>query len=85
LIPVRVENLLPGGKNLGVTHIANGAFRVHPCEWNIGEAAGMLAGFCLQRKVPPRMVYRTPKLLADFQTLLTQHGFELAWPSLTPL
>ena len=30
MIPVRVENLLPGGKNLGVTHITNGAFRVHP-------------------------------------------------------
>ena len=37
MIPVRVENLLPGGKNLGVTHITNGAFRLHPVEWNIGE------------------------------------------------
>ena len=50
MIPVRVENLLPGGKNLGVTHITNGAFRVHPVEWNVGEAAGILAAFCLERK-----------------------------------
>ena len=50
LIPVRVENLLPGGKNLGVTHITNGAYRVHPVEWNVGEAAGLLAAFCLERK-----------------------------------
>ena len=50
MIPVRVENLLPGGKNLGVTHITNGAFRLHPVEWNVGEAAGILAAFCLERK-----------------------------------
>ena len=50
MIPVRVENLLPGGKNLGVTHITNGAFRVHPVEWNVGEAAGILAAFCLERR-----------------------------------
>lgn len=37
MIPMRVKNLLPGGKNLGVTHITNGAFRVHPVEWNVGE------------------------------------------------
>ena len=33
----------PGGKNLGVTHITNGCYRLHPVEWNIGEAAGLLA------------------------------------------
>ena len=40
LIPIRVENLLPACKNLGVTHITNGCYRLHPVEWNIGEAAG---------------------------------------------
>ena len=34
------ENLLPACKNLGVTHITNGCYRLHPVEWNIGEAAG---------------------------------------------
>ena len=56
MIPVRVENLLPGGKNLGVTHITNGAFRVHPVEWNVGEVAGLLAAFCLDRGLAPRAV-----------------------------
>ena len=32
LIPQRVENLLPGCKNLGVTHIINGCYRLHPVE-----------------------------------------------------
>ena len=44
MIPVRIENLLPGGKNLGVTHITNGAFRVHPVEWNVGEVGGHPGG-----------------------------------------
>src|SRR5262249_19120942 len=53
LIPQRVENLLPGCKNLGVTHLANGCFRLHPVEWNVGEAAGMLAAYCLRKKLQP--------------------------------
>ncbi len=36
LIPKRVENLLAACKNLGVTHITNGCYRLHPVEWNIG-------------------------------------------------
>jgi hypothetical protein len=38
-----IENFLPAGKNIGVTHLTNGAYRLHPIEWNIGEAAAMLA------------------------------------------
>jgi hypothetical protein len=88
LIPKRVENLLPGCKNLGVTHITNGCYRLHPIEWNIGEAAGALAAYCLQHKVTPRQVRNTDRLLADFQSLLSDRlGFVLAWPEklrLTP-
>jgi hypothetical protein len=80
LLPVRVENLLPAAKNLGVTHITNGAYRLHPVEWNIGEAAGLLAAFSLARKVPPRAVREQPALFADFQDLLVSQGIELAWP-----
>lgn len=85
MIPVRMENLLPGGKNLGVTHITNGAFRLHPVEWNIGEAAGLLAAFCLDRALIPRQVRNAPALLEEFQALLRKQGIELGWPSLKPL
>ena len=85
MIPVRVDNVLPGGKNLGVTHITNGAFRVHPVEWNVGEVAGLLAAFCLDRTLTPRAVRNTPGHLATFQSLLRREGIELVWPSLTPL
>jgi hypothetical protein len=81
LIPQRVENLLPASKNLGVTHITNGCYRLHPVEWNIGEAAGALAAHCLNQGLAPRQVRNTPEHLADFQRLLVEKlGFVLQWP-----
>lgn len=81
LIPKRIENLLPACKNLGVTHITNGCYRLHPVEWNIGEAAGALAALCVKQKLQPRQVRNDAKLLSDFQSMLTSDGVELAWRS----
>jgi hypothetical protein len=83
LIPKRVENLIAGAKNLGVTHITNGCYRLHPVEWGIGEAAGAMAAHAMSTKNIPRRVRNDPKLLAEFQKTLTAQGFELAWPKLT--
>lgn len=80
LIPVRVRNLLPACKNLGVTHITNGCYRLHPVEWSIGEAAGALAAFCLQNQLEPAQVRSNPDLLRDFQALMVRLGARLAWP-----
>jgi hypothetical protein len=80
LIPRRVENLLAGAKNLGVTHITNGCYRLHPVEWNIGEAAGMLAAEAILRKSPPRQIRNTGKVLAEFQSKLVRQGVEISWP-----
>jgi hypothetical protein len=85
VIPVRVDNLIPGGKNLGVTHITNGAYRVHHVEWSIGEAAGLLAAFCLERQTIPRRVRNNADVLEEFQRLLSSQGIPLSWPTLTPL
>jgi hypothetical protein len=84
LVPQRVENLLPACKNLGVTHITNGCYRLHPVEWNIGEAAGTLAAFCRRRKTLPRAVLKQSELLKDLQSLLESQGVPLSWPKLTP-
>lgn len=85
LIPRRVENLLPACKNIGTTHITNGCYRLHPVEWNIGEAAGALVAFCLAKKEPPRQVRNQKGLLGEFQQGLRNHGFELEWPRVRPL
>ncbi len=84
LIPKRVENLIAGSKNLGVTHITNGCYRLHPVEWGIGEAAGALAAHAIATKNLPRRVRNDAKLLAEFQTKLTAQGVELDWPKLSP-
>ncbi len=88
LLPIRVTNLLPAGKNIGTTHITNGCYRLHPVEWNIGEAAGALAAQALNLGLTPQQIYEDPEGLEDFQRLLiTQLGFELHWPEelrLTP-
>jgi hypothetical protein len=80
LIPQRMENLLPAAKNLGVTHITNGCYRLHPVEWNIGESAGMLAAWCLRHKQTPRQVRNTPSILEDFQREIQRQGIEIRWP-----
>jgi FAD dependent oxidoreductase len=79
LIPKRVRNLLPACKNIGTTHITNGCYRLHPIEWNIGEAAGNLSAFCLAKNVQPRQVRNDKNLLREFQNELVKKGFELEW------
>ena len=76
-----MENLLPACKNLGGTHITNGCYRLHPVEWNIGEAAGALAAFCLAQKRVPREVRKESSLLRQFQQQLIDEGVPLRWPS----
>jgi len=83
LIPRRVENVLAGCKNLGVTHITNGCYRLHPVEWNIGEAAGTVAAEAVRTGHVPRHIRNTAVLLAGLQARLTAQGFELAWPRVT--
>lgn len=81
LLPQRVENLLPAGKNIGTTHVTNGCYRLHPVEWNVGEVAGALAAFCLRGGHAPRQVRNGPERLREFQGLLrTTFDIPLEWP-----
>lgn len=79
LIPVRVRNVLAACKNLGVTHITNGAYRLHPVEWNVGEAAGTLALFALNRGVAPADVPHDTGLLRAYQQCLLARGVPIFW------
>lgn len=82
LLPVRIGNLIAGAKNLGTTHITNGCYRLHPVEWNIGEAAGALVGHCLNHRLQPRQVRNDPACLSAFQRLLADNlGVPLHWPA----
>ncbi len=85
LIPRRVRNVLAGCKNLGVTHITNGCYRLHPVEWNIGESAGLLAAFCLLKQVDPVAVWESEDRVKEFQRLCIHQGIPIEWPQFRPL
>src|SRR5699024_3970643 len=76
LLPVKKENLLPANKNIGTTHISNGCYRLHPVEWSIGEAVGLLLVFAKIRNVLPREVRKNRALLRQFQVFLQSEGVE---------
>jgi hypothetical protein len=79
LVPVRLRNLLPACKNIGTTHITNGAYRLHPVEWNVGEAAGEIAVFCLDRKLAPQTLAKDPHRVRRLQRRLARAGVPLYW------
>ena len=80
LIHQDADNLLAACKNIGTTHITNGCYRLHPTEWNIGEACGALVAFCLKTNASPKEVREDKELLQTFQDQLREDGFQLEWP-----
>lgn len=79
LLPRRLANLIAGGKNIGTTHITNGCYRLHPIEWNIGEAAGSLAAYALETGSTLASVHDRPDLRERLQRRLLADGVPLAW------
>ncbi|CAA9568761.1 MAG: FIG01127817: hypothetical protein [uncultured Truepera sp.] len=79
LLPLRPDNLLAAGKAMGTTHLTNGAYRLHPVEWAVGEAAGALAAHCLQEACAPLEVLQTRSQLSRFQLSLVRNGTPIAW------
>ncbi len=85
LLPVNRANLIAACKNIGTTHITNGAYRLHPVEWAVGEAAGTLAAFCLDEGCSPAAVWASQAqagldtLLRRLQRRLLARGVPLAW------
>ena len=79
LIPERTPNLLAACKNIGTTHLSNGATRLHPVEWAVGEAAGTLAAYCLEKDCLPREVWASEALTGELQHRLLANGAPLAW------
>ena len=73
LVPQGVTNLLAAGKNIGVTHLTNGAFRLHPVEWNVGEAAAVMASLAMQGQGG---AWPKPEAV---QPVLAEAGVPLVW------
>lgn len=80
LIPKRMKNMLPANSKLiGTTHLANGCYRLHPVEWNVGEVSGYLAAHAHTLRCAPVEVWRDKKKLQAFQDALMQEGVWLHW------
>ncbi|MEL6306932.1 MAG: FAD-dependent oxidoreductase [Chloroflexota bacterium] len=79
LIPQTTQNLIPACKNISTTHLTNGAYRLHPIEWAIGEAANTLAAFCIQHDLSPQTLYTDTWQIWQLQARLVQRGCPIFW------
>ncbi|MFK7884375.1 MAG: FAD-dependent oxidoreductase [Phycisphaerales bacterium] len=80
LVPVRMRNIIAAGKAMGVSHVANGCTRLHPVEWGVGEAAGLLAAWCINNNTEPHAMCSDIEETTDFQQHAVAQGMPVAWP-----
>lgn len=85
LIPHKTRNLLAACKNIGTTHLSNGAYRVHPVEWAIGEAAGQVARYCLEHTCSPHTVWASQAHTRALQQDLLAVGMPIFWAVDVPI
>lgn len=80
LVPKQLDGLLAAAKNIGATHLTNGAYREHPIEWHIGEAAGILAARTVATGLQPRQIVQSDQQLRVLQHLLiSERKMPLFW------
>ncbi len=79
LIPSAPHNLIAACKNIATTHLTNGAYRLQPVEWAIGEAAGVLAAFCWRTSLTPQQVHADSRQVWRLQYQLVAQGVPIVW------
>ncbi|MEO1351798.1 MAG: FAD-dependent oxidoreductase [Cyanobacteria bacterium J06635_15] len=79
LVPLKTDGLILSAKSLGTTHITNAAYRMHPAEWAIGEASGMLAALTIWNDLPPRELATEAAHIRKLQGYLTRNGIPIFW------
>lgn len=79
LITKRSSNVIPAAKNIGTTHVSNGAYRLHPVEWGIGEAAGVIAAYCAKNGIRTDKTLTQLKHLRQIQKSLVEQKIPIYW------
>lgn len=79
LVPEIGGRIIPACKNIGVTHITNGAYRLHPVEWAIGEAQAAVAAYCVKHNLTPEHILEHDKHVLAVQLDLLNGGAPLIW------
>ncbi|WP_430648071.1 FAD-dependent oxidoreductase [Agromyces sp. GXS1127] len=72
-------NLIAGAKNLAATQVAAAAYRVHHGEWAVGEAAGTLAAFAIERATTAVDAASDPTARVGLQVALLRAGIPIVW------
>jgi hypothetical protein len=47
-----IDNLIPIGKTMAQSFLVNSAVRLHPVEFSIGQAAGVVGSYAVHNKLP---------------------------------
>lgn len=79
LIPETMNGLIAGAKNIGTTHMTNAAYRLHPIEWAIGEAAGTLAAYSVSWGIEARDAFANEAHARELEDRLLTDGSPLYW------
>jgi hypothetical protein len=82
-VPVEMDGLLGGSKNLGVTSMVQSALRLHGQMMHSGAASATLAALALREGIEPREVVASPHLVREVQTILARGAGgpgTLIWP-----
>ncbi len=79
LVPADADNILAACKNIGTTHITNGAYRLHPIEWAIGTACGAAARQSISENMKPWQIHNNKPHLQNLQRALLEDGNPIFW------
>ena len=77
VIPRSILNILPASTTIGVTQIAQGAYRTHVNELVIGQSVGHLAAYCVTRSNTPFAIVNNREQLKQFQHFLVDKGMHI--------
>lgn len=79
LVPMTTDGLVLSAKSIGTTHITNAAYRMHPMEWAIGEASGLLAVFVVWTGLEPRALVQDEAQVRKIQGYMVRNGIPIFW------
>lgn len=85
LLPPDCHNLLLANKTIATTHLSNGAYRLHPIEWQIGTACAAMALVALRHAIPVTAVYHELAHQEAVQSVVLAAGQALAWAVDVPI
>lgn len=80
LIPKDVDNFLIADKAISVTNIVNGSSRLQPVIMQIGQAAGVIAAYCVKNETTPHQI----PVRAIQTNLLEQSGYVMPYYDVNP-